>query len=526
MKKVIAYIRVSTDEQADKGYSQRHQDEMLARYCSINNFTAVQTYYEDHSAKNFERPEFNKLLITLLKSKVKLCDAIIFTKWDRFSRNAGDAYQMIAKLRKIGIEVNAVEQPLDLSVPENKMMLAFYLAAPEVENDRRAMNVSNGMLRARKEGRYMGKAPIGYSNVIIGDRKAIAPSDKAAMIRSIFLAISEEYYSAEGIWKQWLSKGLTCSKNNFWNIIRNHLYCGYVNVPAHMDKPAYLQKGTHEAIISPSLFYKVQDILHGRKKSQKARIKIDDHFPMRGFLCCTRCKKTLTASTTVKKKKNRYSYYHCTSKCGERYRIEIAHEAFKKELSRLQPLPAVKVLLQAVIHEHEQQQRKHERVQIDRIKTDLTVQITRKEKALSLLLENNIAPDDYYLIKQQCEQKTFKMEEELASLSVHIQASTFLQPCLNVLEELPGLYEKANAEHKRQILGSILEQKLEFNGITYRALPLNEAMRFIYTVGNALSKKEMGQTADDCNLSHQVNLMAPFSNQFVSQLKKIAALAA
>ena len=60
-------------------------------------------------------------------------------KWDRFSRNAGDAYQMINILRKLGVEPQAIEQPLDLSVPENKMMLAFYLAAPEVENDIRAL---------------------------------------------------------------------------------------------------------------------------------------------------------------------------------------------------------------------------------------------------------------------------------------------------------------------------------------------------------------------------------------------------
>jgi len=52
---------------------------------------------------------------------------------------------MISALRKLEVELQAIEQPLDLSVPENKMMLAFYLAAPEVENDRRALNVLNGM---------------------------------------------------------------------------------------------------------------------------------------------------------------------------------------------------------------------------------------------------------------------------------------------------------------------------------------------------------------------------------------------
>ncbi|MCF0048942.1 recombinase family protein [Dyadobacter sp. LJ53] len=74
-----------------------------------------------------------------------------FTKWDRFSRNAGDAYQMINMLRKPGAEPQAIEQPLDLSVPENKMMLAFYLAAPEVENDRRALDVFHGCEGQRKK---------------------------------------------------------------------------------------------------------------------------------------------------------------------------------------------------------------------------------------------------------------------------------------------------------------------------------------------------------------------------------------
>ncbi|WP_461398299.1 hypothetical protein [Flavitalea sp.] len=49
-------------------------------------------------------------------------------------------------MRKLGVERQAIEQPLDLAVPENKLMLAFYLAAPEVENDRRALNVLLGTL--------------------------------------------------------------------------------------------------------------------------------------------------------------------------------------------------------------------------------------------------------------------------------------------------------------------------------------------------------------------------------------------
>ena len=125
---------------------------MLKKYCEINSIAVRDVIYEDHSAKTFNRPKWKLYLATIKKYKNKT-DLILFTKWDRFSRNAGDAYQMINTLRRVGVEPQAIEQPLDLSIPENKMMLAFYLAAPEVENDRRALNTFHGMRRARKEGR-------------------------------------------------------------------------------------------------------------------------------------------------------------------------------------------------------------------------------------------------------------------------------------------------------------------------------------------------------------------------------------
>ena len=175
MKIADLYVRVSTDEQADKGYSQRNQEEVLRRYCDINDISIRKVIFEDYSAKTFNRPQWMALLAEHKKARGQ-SDLILFTKWDRFSRNAGDAYQMISLLRKLGIEPQAIEQPLDLSIPENKMMLAFYLAAPEVENDRRALNTFFGMRRAKKEGRWMATAPIGYKNKTSEDgRKYIAP---------------------------------------------------------------------------------------------------------------------------------------------------------------------------------------------------------------------------------------------------------------------------------------------------------------------------------------------------------------
>jgi site-specific DNA recombinase len=174
MKIADLYIRVSTDEQADKGYSQRNQEEVLNKYCEINHITVRKVIFEDFSAKSFLRPEWTKLL-TYLRHHRNKSDLVLFTKWDRFSRNAPDAYQMINTLKNLSVEPQAIEQPLNMSVPENKMMLAIYLTAPEIENDRRSLNVFYGMRRARKEGRWMSSAPIGYVNKTTEDgRKYIA----------------------------------------------------------------------------------------------------------------------------------------------------------------------------------------------------------------------------------------------------------------------------------------------------------------------------------------------------------------
>ncbi len=80
MKIADLYIRVSTDEQADKGYSQRDQEERLKKYCEINSIQVRKVIFEDHSAKTFNRPEWVKLLIDVKKYKGKsdLILAVIF----------------------------------------------------------------------------------------------------------------------------------------------------------------------------------------------------------------------------------------------------------------------------------------------------------------------------------------------------------------------------------------------------------------------------------------------------------------
>jgi site-specific DNA recombinase len=56
---------------------------------------------------------------------------------------------MLRKLNKLNIEVQAVEQYIGFSIPENKFLLGFYLSFPHMENERRGIKIFGGIKAAK-----------------------------------------------------------------------------------------------------------------------------------------------------------------------------------------------------------------------------------------------------------------------------------------------------------------------------------------------------------------------------------------
>ncbi|MVT10054.1 recombinase family protein [Chitinophaga tropicalis] len=62
MKSAHLYCRVSTDEQKRKGHSLIEQEDRLIKHCENNNILIKGIYREDYSAKDFNRPEWKRLI--------------------------------------------------------------------------------------------------------------------------------------------------------------------------------------------------------------------------------------------------------------------------------------------------------------------------------------------------------------------------------------------------------------------------------------------------------------------------------
>ena len=492
MKIADLYVRVSTDEQADKGYSQRDQEDRLRRFCSTNKITIGKIIYEDHSAKTFNRPKWIELLNNLKKKSSKT-NLILFTKWDRFSRNAGDAYQMISILTKLGIEPQAVEQPLDLSIPENKMMLAIYLAAPEVENDRRALNTFYGMRRARKEGRVMGMAPFGYINRSKEDgRKYIALKEpEATNMKWAFNEINKGIFSVNQIrLKMNTLSSKKLSRSAFHVAIRNPIYCGKIFKEKYKDEEAYFVQGQHEPIISNELFNKVQHILDGNKREELPSTKIlsDVNLPLRGFLICPKCGRNLTGSAS-KGRNNRYYYYHCLPSCGFRQKAEVANFIFEEGLQRLDMNEVMKKYLKKTFLDNYKtfvknpiNQKKLISDEIDQLNSKLSI-------ARNKLLAETIDDEDYIQIKKELKEKIEKLEEQLSKDDSHtrtIDINVLIEKGLQSITNIGKLYKEGGIKTKREIIGSIFPEKLEFDGKIYRTARMNVIVHRIFQVDNEL----------------------------------------
>jgi site-specific DNA recombinase len=77
-----------------------------------------------------------------------------------------------------------------------------------------------------------------------------------------------------------------------------------------------------------ALFYEVQDVPDGRKRNLPASPFCQrEELPLRGFLTCAKCGKTLTGSAS-KGRSARYYYYHCKGSCNERFKAPEANEQF------------------------------------------------------------------------------------------------------------------------------------------------------------------------------------------------------
>lgn len=240
MTNVFIYSRVSTDEQAD-GCSLDVQEQRLTTYCANKGYTIIEPIHDDYTAKDYNlvRPGMKKIYDYCKKHRGEV-DKILFLRWDRFTRNVEFAMTYKRKFYdEMGIEINAIENPIDFNTPEWATLFPLYCGVAHTEDEKISRRTKDGIHGTLLKGKSSGRVPRGYKNVRISKHDCWVEVDQeeAERIKALFAEVAKGVEAPTLIRKRMYQ---SLADTTFFHTLRNRFYTGYIHVPARCPlKPQY-----------------------------------------------------------------------------------------------------------------------------------------------------------------------------------------------------------------------------------------------------------------------------------------------
>lgn len=453
MKNVIVYSRVSTDEQAQQGYSLGYQEETIIRYCQTKGYNILACYREDFSAKNFNRPKW-KSIVSLVKANNKTdnpIDAIVILRVDRFSRKIELSFNEKAKLLALGCKVEFVEGQVDETNPESLLLEAISYALPEIENTKISIRTQEGTRKARENGCYTGRAPIGYNNVRINGDSTLEFNQDATLIKEAFEKMAAGINTADEI-RRWMnSKGIQISKSNFPNLIRNITYSGKIVVKELGEQPQMIVSGMHPAIVSEELFAAANEALNGRVRKMNFKSDKTNLYPLKGHLFCQKHQRSLSAYASTGRKGVKYHYYICTKphvKC-DRYPIDILHKKVEDILSKIEFSAKVVGTYRNILKRTFESSSTNRKSSIKNLEFEVEKLKKRREFINNEYMDAKLSSEDYQELKNSINSKLFKINNQLDELNKQTSPfKDYVDKQIPMLENLVEYYKSVDGKTK------------------------------------------------------------------------------
>ena len=303
MRRAALYIRVSTLEQAQEGYSVGEQRERLIAYCKAQDWLIADIYVDGgYTGSNLNRPGIQKLM-----SETEKFDVVLVYKLDRLSRSQRDTLYLIEEIfRPNKVDFVSMQESFDTSSPFGKAMIGLLAVFAQLEREQIKERTWMGRVARAKTGLRHGggNIPIGYD---YEDGKLIVNPYEAEQVRKIY-----EWYlsgaSLKAITDKLQDAGYTnkYSSYNSWssvrNILENETYIGRLHFGDVVVDHA------HEAIITEEQFNAAQ-ILRGKRREQFGSHAFQSKHVLTGLLFCGHCGGRYYLRNTGK-----YSYYACYSR--------------------------------------------------------------------------------------------------------------------------------------------------------------------------------------------------------------------
>ena len=325
-----AYVRVS-DESQDE-FSPTSQLKRIREFATKEGYIIPDEYvfYDDGiSGRDVKkRDDFNRM-IAIAQDKSHPFESIFVWKFSRFARNQEQAIIFKNLLRKCGVSVVSVSEPIpdghfgSLLERVIEWMDEFYSA-------RLSEEVVRGFEEKVSRGEPICDAPFGY---YMEDKKWIIDENESVIVREVF----QKFADGEGMRQIAIYIGDRGIRTKQGNMPDNRFIDYMLNNPAYIGKirqsptgsraiskrdynnaDIRIVDGVHEPIISMELWEKVQKRIKQIKASYPKYAKRDQpiEYMLKGLVRCSSCGGTLAMSAVVSGKSQNRSMQCCNYSRG------------------------------------------------------------------------------------------------------------------------------------------------------------------------------------------------------------------
>lgn len=332
------YVRVSTDDQRDNGYSIDSQLRMIKEYCEKNDYSIVDVYNDaGHSGKDLLRPEMQRLIKDI---KAKKIDKLVAIKVDRLTRNNYDGFWLLNYCDEHDVKIELILEPYDVSTANGEMIFGMNLVFGQRERKEIGARTKRAMEEMALEHIHPSKAPYGYIRNSETGHLEIEPIE-AEVVKEIF-SLCKESKSTRGIAtileeeNAYLKSGKWKS-DRVYKILTNSIYIGIFEYGKYKRKKQDILKVENycEPIIDMETWNITRKNLEKNKHSNYG-----EHIHLfTGIVKCPNCGKILSSTNSFKNSntpKERV-YYHLTCKnsnCKSKG-LHYSSDKIEKKLSRV-----------------------------------------------------------------------------------------------------------------------------------------------------------------------------------------------
>lgn len=274
-KHAALYIRVSTDFQAEEGYSIEAQQKKLEQYCAMKDIENYEIYIDGgFSGSSLDRPRIRDLIDDIVSDKISV---VIVYKLDRLSRSQKDTvYFLEDVLEPTKTDFVSLNENFDTSTPYGKAMIGILSVFAQLERENIRERTRMGMTERVRSGKWMGggRVPYGYTYNRERGILVIKP-DEAKIVQEIYDLYLQGYSTTKlSEIYQFAGKDVMIA-----NILDRITYTGAIKYNNEVIK------GQHEPIIDDTTWNKVRQQRIARSTVSASNSK----YLLSGLIYCGIC---------------------------------------------------------------------------------------------------------------------------------------------------------------------------------------------------------------------------------------------